>query len=43
MNDIKRKFLKVLSKGERGQSYAYGGGGILVTVLVVVLLVLLLR
>jgi len=39
---LNRKLMNVLTKGEEGQSYAYGGGGV-VLILVVVLLVLLLR
>lgn len=42
MNNLKRKLRQVLSKGEEGQSYAYGGGGLLL-VLVVILIIVLIR
>jgi hypothetical protein len=42
MNSLKRKLRHMLSKGEEGQTYAYGGGGVMV-VLVIVVLILLLR
>jgi hypothetical protein len=43
MNSLLWKLRDTFTKGEEGQTYAYGGGGLLLTLLVIIVVVLLVR